>query len=130
MNWMTQQAPDFMTKRPAFMAEDSKLMFYRQLKSLAASTDTTMERIMLSQNAREKLSCAPFRAIDSTIECMLGYVILIGISKNEGHVKAVAANYRETPVTHARPNAKEVQSTSQHPPTDHEPVPSTSQQMS
>ena len=32
---------------------------------------------------------------DSSVKCVLAYLILIGINKNEQRVKAVAANYRK-----------------------------------
>ena len=93
-NWMQENAKDFVDKRKAFMDEKTKLRFFLDLQSLAESSENRLERLVLSEHARVKLTEPTLYGVANSIKCVLAYLILIGVNKNEQCVKAVAANYR------------------------------------
>jgi len=99
-NWMETHAKDFVTNRTAAIDEKTKLKFFHDLQSLAESQESRIDRLMISDPAREKLLGADFKKCDDVIKCMTGYVILIGLNKNCDYIKAVAANYRRTANKH------------------------------
>jgi len=71
-----------------------KLKFFLELQSLADSQENRIDRLIISDPARDKQLSADFKMCDDVIRCMTGYVVLIGLNKNCDHIKAVAANYR------------------------------------
>jgi len=70
--------------RTFFVDENTKLRFFDTLCALA--TGERLELIEVADFLKEKLRDAAYQADDRN---MLGYLILIGISKNEQHVKAI-----------------------------------------
>jgi len=94
-SWMETNAKDFVTNRTAAIDEKTKLKFFTELQSLAESQESRIDRLMISEPAKEKLLGADFKKCDDVIGCMTGYVILIGLNKNCDYIKAVAANYRQ-----------------------------------
>jgi len=98
-NWMHENAKEFVDKRKAFMDEKTKLRFFLRLQSLAESSENRLEHLVLSERARVKLTEPALYGVDSSIKCVLAYLILIGVNKNAQCVKAVAANYRRPPVS-------------------------------
>ena len=98
-NWMTENAKTFVEKRTFSVDERTKLRFFDALRTLATSTDERLELIQLADNIKQKLT-DEFYADD--VKKMLGYLILIGISKNEQHVKAISTNYRRVAVRHPK----------------------------
>lgn len=94
LNWMHENAPDFVKNRTAFMDENTKLCFFERLQCMAQSPDNRLEHLILSERARVQLASEQLHAADPSMKCMLAYLILIAVNKNEQRVKAVAANYR------------------------------------
>ena len=93
-SWMETHAKDFVTNRTAAIDEKTKLKFFLELQLLADSQENRMDRLIISDRARDKLLSADFKTCDDVIRCMIGYVVLIGLNKNCDYIKAVAANYR------------------------------------
>ena len=98
-NWMSENAKSFVEKRTFSVDEGTKLCFFNALCTLARSADERLELIQLADSLKQKLRDG-FYAND--VKKMLGYLILIGISKNEKHVKAISANYRRAAVRHPK----------------------------
>jgi len=103
MNWMHENAPDFVQQRAAFMDENTKLRFFERLQFMAESPENRLEHLILSERAREQLAGVAMHFADRSMKCMLGYLILIAINKNEQRVKAVAANYRKAVTRKSKP---------------------------
>jgi hypothetical protein len=95
LDWMHENAADFMKYRTASMNEKTKLSFYNNLQSIAESAEVRMEQIVLSERTRSQLTSPDFRSADDSTKAMMAYLILVGINKNEQYVKAVAVNYRK-----------------------------------
>jgi len=104
LNWMHENATEFVEKRMAFMDERTKLSFFCSLQSMAESGDKQMENVVLSEHAKAKLAGDDLRHLDNSMKGMLAYLILIGINKNGYLVKAVAANYRRPAAVKTRKN--------------------------
>ena len=96
---MNENAKTFVEKRTFSVDERTKLRFFNTLCTLAMSRDERLELIELADNLKQKLR-DEFYADD--VKKMLGYLILIGISKNEQHVKAISTNYRRVAVRHPK----------------------------
>jgi len=94
LSWMMDNAKNFVETRTQHMATKEKLLFFNALVELAKSTDIRLEMIQLSDSCKQKMT-KQNGPIEQTIKMMLADLILIGISKNQQHVKAVAANYRK-----------------------------------
>ena len=77
------------------MDKNIKLHFFERLQLTAESQENRLEHLILSERAREQLAGVPMYFAHRSMKCMLGYLILIAINKNEQRVKAVAANYRK-----------------------------------
>lgn len=93
MHWMTENTRHFVESRMNLMAADEKLKFYLAIEETAGSSQHRLEMLELSDKARQKIISST-TAPDST-KSMLADLILIGINKNQQHVKSVAANYRQ-----------------------------------
>lgn len=96
--WTRENAAKFMEQRHNAMNYATKVAFFDTLREIASQPDSQLEMLNLSPTARRKLiddDSAP------SVRMMIADVLLIGISKNEQHVKSVAANYRKkaTPQT-------------------------------
>jgi hypothetical protein len=94
LSWMMDNAKNFVETRTQHMTTKEKLLFFNALEELSTSTDSRLEMIQLSNSCKEKMK-SQSGTIDNTTKMMLADLILIGISKNQQHVKAVAANYRK-----------------------------------
>jgi len=132
LSWMQENAQEFVDKRKAFMDEATKLRFFSALQSVAVSPERRLESIAVSERCAAKLTGQEFRAVDDSIKCVLAYLVLIGINKNEQRVKAVAANYRR-PASKSKSTAtrtnQECTSAGGMSSTVNEPTPSTSSQQ-
>jgi hypothetical protein len=73
--------------------QSEKLTFFETLEQLAASEESRLEMMKLSDRAKAKLKSGMFRAAET--KKLLTDLVLISINKNQGHVKAIAANFRE-----------------------------------
>jgi len=98
LNWMMDNAKSFVDDRTNAMAEGDKLKFFIMLQQLACSADDRIEMIQLSRQAKRKLVLEGYSMSDNT-KSFVADLILIGINKNEQHIKSVAANYRK-PASH------------------------------
>jgi hypothetical protein len=94
-NWMQENDATFVEKRTLTMdSEDSKIKLFTALQTLACSTESQLEMLHLSKQAQDKLvSIGP--TTDDITKHVFVDLLLIGINKNEQHVKSIAANYRK-----------------------------------
>jgi len=125
INWMHENAKDFVESRTAFMNEQTKLAFFTHLQTLAKSSQNQLEHLVLSERVRTKLSTGEFHAIHHPCKSMLAYLILVGVNVNEQRIKAIAANYRRAPARQAK-RAQKQQAAAEPMDVDGEPVPGTS----
>ena len=76
-------------ERTVSVAQSTKQQFFDMVCALA--TGERLKVIEVADLLKERLRDAAYEADDRK---MLGYLILIGISKNNQHVKAISTNYR------------------------------------
>jgi len=101
LSWMMENAKGFVESRTQQMATNEKLRFFSALEQLARSSDNRLEMIQLSDHCKQKMATET-SSMDQTIKMLLADMILIGVSKNQQHVKAVAANYRKVVPRYAK----------------------------
>ena len=103
LNWMRENATTFVENRTFYVDESTKRRFFDALCDLASYGLECLEFIQLSDFLRQKLLTEGL-AYGTELKAMLGYLILIGMSKNEQRVKAVAVNYRRSVGTSQKHN--------------------------
>ena len=91
---MAKHARNFLQGRVNQMDTDDKLQFFNMLLNVAVGPDDRFDMIELSQQMQNKLILLSWQ-LEPNVKMMLSDLILIGISKNQQHVKSVAANYRK-----------------------------------
>jgi len=94
MNWMIENAKSFVQSRTSKAPPDVLKKFFNALQDLACSSENRLESIVISAFSKKK-----FREswnMDADTHIVLADLMLIGISKNQNVVKAVAANYRKS----------------------------------
>jgi hypothetical protein len=92
LEWFKDNANRVLEKRDADLNQSEKLTFFKTLESLAQRDEPRLEMMRLSELAKAKLVSGVFR--ENETKKLLADLILISINKNQGHVKAIAANYR------------------------------------
>jgi len=95
---MKQNLRDFVEKRREILSEAEKRVFFRAMVSLAHSSEHSMEMLQLSDTVKRKLCCnevAVKAECDKTFARNIADLVLVAMSKNQHHVKAVAANSRK-----------------------------------
>lgn len=93
--WIRENAAKFMELRLNSMDFNCKVALFHALQDVAGSEDDRLEMLTLSTTAKEKL-VADGQSFDTSAKMMIADLLLIGINKNEQHVKSVAANYRRS----------------------------------
>ena len=99
---MTENAKTFVERRTFSVNEKTKLRFFEALCGLARSAEERLELIQLGDRLKQKLR-DEFYPYDT--QKMLGYLILIGVSKNEQRVRAISTNYRRAAVRQRKANS-------------------------
>ena len=99
LSWMKQNLRDFVENRREILSEHEKRTFFSAIMNLARSTGNSMEMLQLSDAVKTKLCSSEMAAVienDKTFTRNIADLVLVGMSKNQQHVKAVAANSRKT----------------------------------
>jgi len=97
LEWMKRNLPDYVKNRREFVNETEKQIFFDALLQLAGSRENRIEMMVMSGPAEAKmLSSALSDKIrqDREFKRNIADLVLIVMSKNQQHVKAVAANSR------------------------------------
>lgn len=95
MNWMTENARDFVDLRTHGVPEKTKIAFFDALQQVASSDSPTLDLVHISQNARDVFRTSAL-SWDDEVKGLLAGLALIAINKNQPLVKSVAANYRRS----------------------------------
>jgi len=123
LSWMKQNLRDFVEHRREIVSEAEKRSFFCAMMELAHSGERCMETIQLSDNVKTKL-CGNVVKVqmecDKTFARNIADLVLIGLSKNLNHVKAIKANSRKS-IRDVKPPAAGVEEDSDVEPSDVEP---------
>jgi len=95
LSFMRQNFPDFVERRREFLSEAEKNAFFHAMRKRAQSSERAMEMLQMSDTVMTKLrskEIAVRTEIDKTFARNIADLVLVSISKNQQHVKAVAAN--------------------------------------
>ena len=99
LSFMRQNFPDFVERRREFLSEAEKNTFFHAMRNHAQSSERSMEMLQMSDIVRKKL-CSEDMAVrmevDKTLPRNIADLVLVSMSKNQQHVKAVAANSGKT----------------------------------
>ena len=99
LSWMKQNLRDFVENRREMLTEAEKKSFFCAMVDLAHSGERCMEMIQLSDTVRMKL-CG--NVVKVQIECdkrfarNIADLILMGLSKNLNHIKAIKGNSQKS----------------------------------
>jgi len=96
---MKQNLPYFVEHRRETVSEAEKRSFFSAMVDLAHSGERCMEMIQLSDNVKSKLCGNVVKvqmACDKTFPRNIADLVLIGLSKNLNHIKAIKANSRKS----------------------------------
>jgi hypothetical protein len=99
LEWMRTNVPKFVEEKRCNMKESEKLTFFDGLKKMASPEHALMNMLQLSEHAKSKIATTEFIEVDRRL---LANVVLIALSKNQQHVKSIAANYHKVPTRLAR----------------------------
>jgi hypothetical protein len=95
LEWMKEHLADFVTERREMLNENEKLIFFDAIRELAHSEGNRIEMLQFSDVAKTKLRSDDVNMVHPTTKRNLADLILVAISKNQQHVKAIAANSRQ-----------------------------------
>jgi len=98
LSWMKQNLRDFVEKRRQILNEREKTMFFGAILKLAHSGEQNMEMLQLSDTVSTKLRSdylAHQMHRDKAFTRNIADLVLVSMSKNQHHVKAIAANSRK-----------------------------------
>ena len=107
LSWMQQNFKDFVVNRREFLSDAEKRRFFEAMLNVAQSDESSLEMLQMSSGVKLKLRSGYIPAVtqaDRKFTRNIADLILIAMSKNQQHVKAVAANSR-TQTKKSKPNA-------------------------
>ena len=97
--WMRQNLADFVRERRIFLNEQEKRIFCRSMFNAAQSDSNSIDMLQLSNTVKEKLlsiGLALQMEKDKMLTRNLADLVMLGMSKNQTHVRAIASNSRKT----------------------------------
>jgi len=95
---MQQNFKDFVENRREFLSDAEKRRFFEAMRNIAQYDESSMEMLQMSSNVKLKLQSGYVPAVtqaDRKFSRNIADLVLIAMSKNQQHVKAVAANSRK-----------------------------------
>jgi len=102
LSWMKENIRAFVDERREFLNECEKNKFFCAILDNVHSTANSLGPLQLSDAVSAKLcsqEVARLMQIDSTFGRNIADIVLIGVSKNQQNVKAIAANSRKRPAS-------------------------------
>lgn len=98
LSWIKENLQDFVENRREIVDETEKRTFFHAILKLPQSDERGIEMLQLSDTVKTKL-CSNEVAIqiehDKTFQRNIADLVLVAMSKNQQHVKAIAANSRK-----------------------------------
>ena len=98
LTWMQQNFRDFVVNRREFLYEAEKRRFYAAIRNLAQSDEPSMEMLQMTDYVKRKLLSSNISIMtqsDRNFTRNIADLVLIAMSQNQQHVKAIAANSRK-----------------------------------
>jgi len=98
LSWMKENLKHFVENRREMLNEYEKRIFFHAMLNDAKSDKTSMEMLQLSDYVKTKLCSQEVDLLmknDNTYSRNIADLVLVAISKNQQHVKAIAANSRK-----------------------------------
>ena len=95
LEWMKRNLADYVKTRREFINETEKKIFFHALLQLARSQENRMEMLVMSGTAKAKMLSGALSdkiSQDRQFKRNIADLVLISMSKNQQHVKAIAAN--------------------------------------
>ena len=95
---MQRNFKDFVENRREFLGDAEKRRFYDAMHIAAQSDESSMEMLQMSSYVKAKLRSGNISAVthtDRNFTRNIADLVLIAMSKNQQHVKAIAANSRK-----------------------------------
>jgi len=104
---MQQNFKNFVENRREFLSDAEKRRFFEAMRNIAQCDESSMEMLQMSSSVKLKLQSVYILAVtqaDRQFTRNIADLVLIAMSKNQQHVKAIAANSRKR-TEKSKPNA-------------------------
>jgi len=98
-SWMRQNLREFVDSRREMLSEREKSIFFNAMPNVAPSDINSIEMLQLTHTVKTKLYSEELTVHiqnDPTYTRNVADLVLVAISKNQQHVKAIAANSRSS----------------------------------
>jgi hypothetical protein len=92
--WFDKYGKRVLKNRDANLNTLEKLLLFKSLRDVAASDDSSLCSLELSQTAKAKLVTDSFSAHE--VQTVIVDLLLIAVNSNQDHMKAIAANSRKS----------------------------------
>jgi hypothetical protein len=92
--WFNKFAKPVVDGRPLNLTTLQKVLFFQAISNVAASDNSSFHMLQLSDVSKAKLISGSFSDVE--VQSVIADLILIGVNHNSDHVKAIAANYRQS----------------------------------
>lgn len=103
LSWFRQNMNDFVRNRRLHLNEREKISFFRAICESVKQGNAEFELIHLAQRIHEFLTSETILNLSEMHTRNFADLILCALSKNQQHVKAVAANYRKNAISFHQP---------------------------
>ena len=95
LSWMQHNFKDFVENRLEFLSDAEKRRLFEAMRNIAQYDKSSMEMLQMSSSVKLKLRSGHILAVtqaDRQFTRNIADLVLTAMSKNQQHVKAVAAN--------------------------------------
>ena len=95
LNWFHEKLPSYLSSRKLHLSEEQKYLFYDMIRDVAKKDCVQVEMMHLSPLVLEKLRSNNLSFCQAYHTRNYADLLLIAMNKNQQHVQAIAANYRQ-----------------------------------
>jgi hypothetical protein len=114
LNWFKDKLPEYVQQRRLMLHEKEKCLFFDALRDIANRGESSLEMLQLSDRVKDFLISVNTLTLDVDHVRNFSDLLLMAISKNQQHVKAIAAHYREKNHLHSAPDTSKTSETTLH----------------
>jgi hypothetical protein len=111
LNWFKENLPEYVQQRRLMLHEKEKCQFFASLREIANRGDSNLEMLQLTDRVKDFLLSGDSLTVNDDHVRNFSDLLLMAISKNQQHVKAVAAHYREKNHVHTSSNVSKTSHT-------------------
>jgi hypothetical protein len=100
LGWFRENLPKYVEERRLTLDNDEKCLFFKALRNVTQKGDSHLELLEFSDNVKAFITSDNNFTLSEEHTRNFSDIILMALSSNQQHVKAVAANYRQSKFAH------------------------------